>query len=96
MKITRVEALQIETLGYYEHLSGHVLVKVHAKTVNQAVDFFEVLHALPFGVQRLSSPAAMERSGIDVWCSVISWFHLRVRKLLMEIAFAGNILLLQP
>ena len=48
MKITRVEALQIETLGYYEHLSGHVLVKVHAKTVNQAVDFFEVLHALTF------------------------------------------------
>ncbi len=29
MKITKVEALQIETPRYYGHISGHVLVKVH-------------------------------------------------------------------
>ncbi len=29
MKITRVEAFQIETPRYYGHISGHVLVKVH-------------------------------------------------------------------
>ena len=48
MKITGVEALQIETPGYYEHLSGHVLVKDHAKTANQEVEFFEVLHSPTF------------------------------------------------
>ena len=29
MKITRVEAIQIETPRYYGHMSGHVIVKVH-------------------------------------------------------------------
>ena len=29
MKITRIEAIQIETPRYYGHISGHVLMKVH-------------------------------------------------------------------
>ena len=29
MKITKVEAFQIETPRYYGHISGHLIVKVH-------------------------------------------------------------------
>ena len=35
MKITRVEAIQIETPRYYGHISGHVLIKVD---VDEAAD----------------------------------------------------------
>ena len=36
MKITKIEAFQIETPRYYRHVSGHVIVKVKKRIRSEA------------------------------------------------------------